>query len=164
MTYLLLPAGKPVQLDFVGQSAENSESVELPLFASKIAAGFPSPADDYIEQTLDLNEYCVSNPPATFLLQVREDGFSMVDAGIFPGDVVVVDRSLHPQNKDIVVAVLDGEFTLKELVITPEQPVLRSHNANYADITRDDFSELEIFGVVTTVIRKFKRGKSVRPY
>ena len=88
----------------------------------------------------------------------------MVDAGIFPGDVVVVDRSLHPQNKDIVVAVLDGEFTLKELVITPEQPVLRSHNANYADITRDDFSELEIFGVVTTVIRKFKRGKSVRPY
>ena len=154
----------PLIVEYAGAAPLDAEAVHCPLVASGVAAGFPSPAEDYVEQMLDLNKYCIRNAPATFYVRVREDGYSMVDAGIYPGDLLCVDRSLTAQHGDVVVAVVDGEFTLKELIMGGEKPVLRPHNAAYADITCDDFAELEIFGVVTAVIRKFKRGKSVRTY
>src|SRR5215472_1744029 len=95
-----------------------SSRVQLPLFASRLRAGFPSPADDYIEEKIDLNRYLAEHPAATFL--VRVDGDSMTGAGIFPGDIAIVDRSLVDSDykklhNQIVLAVLDGEFTLKRL-------------------------------------------------
>jgi len=87
--------------------------LQTPLLLCRMPAGFPSPADDFLEKRLDLNEYLVRNPPATFL--VRVSGHSMKDAGIFDGDILVVDKSLQPVSGSIVVAILHGEFTVKTL-------------------------------------------------
>src|SRR4051812_19566729 len=85
--------------------------LRIPLFAGPIAAGFPSPADDYIEMQLDLNDLCIQHPHATFF--ARATGMSMINAGILPGDVLVIDRSVEPQDGSIVVALLEGGFTVK---------------------------------------------------
>lgn len=128
--------------------------LRLPLFLERISAGFPSPAQDYVERALDLNELCVKRPASTFFLRVEGD--SMIEAGIFPDDVLVVDRSIHAKQGDIVIAALDGEFTVKELVLKP-RPMLLPRNAHYSPIEILDGSELEIFGVVTNVVRTLKR-------
>lgn len=124
-----------------------------PVFISKIAAGFPSPADDYVERRLDLNQHCIHHPEATYFLRVS--GHSMTGAGIHDNDILVVDRSLKPAHGKIVVAILDGEFTVKRLSreagagghlsLTPE-------NSNYPRIEIQDGQELEIWGVATFVI------------
>ena len=98
--------------------ARISASLALPLFDYSISAGFPSPAEDYLEQSLDLNELCIKHPAATYLVKVS--GESMTGVGIFNGDILVVDRSLNPNAGDIVVACLDGEFTVKELARIPQ--------------------------------------------
>lgn len=125
---------------------------EIPLFESRIKAGFPSPADDYIEKTLDFNEYLVRRPAATFCLRVSGD--SMINAGIFAGDILVVDRSLPPRHGSIVVAVLEGEMTVKRLRLTGKYPVLMPENENYPSIPVYATSELQIWGVVTFVIHR----------
>ena len=154
-----------VRLKMLGQPSADPEKLSLPLFASVVRAGFPSPADDYIEQTLDLNEFCIRNPPATYLLRVHPDGDSMIDAGIYPGDIVVVDRSLTPQHGDFVVAAVDQEFTLKELDLHSQTPVLRAHNPNYQPIALNEDQALEIVGVVISLVRKIGRGgQRVRPH
>lgn len=99
-----------MSIQFIGVSGVRSR-LELPLFASKISAGFPSPAQDYVEQTLDLNELCIKRPAATFF--VRVDGDSMIDVGIFSNDILVVDRSIKPAHGDVVVAQVNSEFTAK---------------------------------------------------
>ena len=103
-----------MSVSFLGESAIRS-TLKLPLFVSKVSAGFPSPAQDYVEQTLDLNELCIKRPAATFF--VRVEGESMIEAGIFHNDILVVDRSVKPVHGDIVVAQVDGEFTVKELCL-----------------------------------------------
>jgi DNA polymerase V len=128
----------------------------LPLQLEKVSAGFPSPAQDYIEKTLDLNELCVRHPAATFY--VRAAGESMRGVGIFPGDVLVVDKSLSAQHGDVVIAIIDGEFTVKELVLKP-QPALRARNPAYPPIRLGQESQVEIFGVVTHAIRDFRANK-----
>jgi DNA polymerase V len=90
---------------------EDGEKIELPLFLESVSAGFPSPADDYLENKLDLNQHLIKNPPATFFVRVTGD--SMVDAGIYSGDILVVDRSLNPKDGNIVIAVINGELTVK---------------------------------------------------
>lgn len=125
----------------------------IPLFLERISAGFPSPAQDFVEKTLDLNELCVQHPAATFF--VRVSGDSMIEAGIFPGDILVVDRSLRAGHGDIVIAVVDGEFTVKQLALQPT-PMLLPRNSAYAPITLGNDSELEIFGVVTRSIRDIR--------
>ena len=124
------------------------------VFQNDIPAGFPSPAEDYIEGALDLNEHFIKHPSATYILRVAGD--SMIDAGIFDGDYVVVDRSLDPKNNDIVIASVDGEFTIKRFVIDGNSIVLKPENPNYQPITVTDLNELMIWGVVTGVLRKFK--------
>ena len=125
----------------------------LPLFADRVPCGFPSPAQDYIEDRLNLHSLLVSHPSATYF--VRVSGDSMLGAGIGEGDLLVVDRSLTAQHGDIVVAAVDGEFTVKEL---QTHPVLRllPRNSGYSAITFRDAEELQIFGVVTSAIKMFK--------
>ena len=128
--------------------------VLIPQFSNRIAAGFPSPADDYIEDRLDLNQLLVKNVPATYFLDVI--GNSMVGAGIFEGDKLVVDRSLEPKHGNIVVAVVDGEHTVKRLFKRAGKIELLSENPQYPPIQFKEGQELLIFGVVTNSIHPAK--------
>ncbi|WP_372997798.1 LexA family protein [Marinobacter sp.] len=121
------------------------------MYSDKVPAGFPSPAADYAERPLDLNDYCIKKPAATFF--VRAQGDSMRGIGIYDNDLLVVDRSLSATHRRIVIAVVDGEFTVKRLDLSDtERPVLRAENPDYQDIHLKDGSELQIFGVVRNVI------------
>lgn len=124
--------------------------LKLPLFSGKVAAGFPSPADDYVEKTLDLNELLVQKPAATFF--VRAEGESMLGAGIHPNDILVVDRSLKPVSGKIVICALNGELTVKRLKHSQEGVVLAAENPAYSDILVKSEADLVIWGVVTSVI------------
>lgn len=130
------------------------EDVSLPLYTSKVAAGFPSPADDHVEKRLRPNSYLVNNEDATFFVRVK--GESMIDAGIFDNDVLVVDRSREPQIGDIVLAVVDGEFTVKTLGRTKQGPRLIPANKDFPVIEIKEGQSFEIHGVVTGSMRKFK--------
>ena len=124
--------------------------LSLPLFTGKVAAGFPSPADDYVEKNLDLNELLVQKPAATFF--VRAQGESMLGAGIHPNDILVVDRSLEPVSGKVVICAINGELTVKRLERVNDQWQLKAENPAYADIVIHDELELVIWGVVTNVI------------
>lgn len=129
-------------------------SLDIPMFLESVAAGFPSPASDYCERTLDLNELCIQKPAATYF--VRAQGDSMIEAGIFPGDVLVVDRSLNPRHGDIVIASFNGELTVKKLELTPKTRLMPM-NANHPPVIIPEGSELEIFGVATNVIHSLRK-------
>lgn len=125
--------------------------LQLPLFGSPVEAGFPSPADDHIEGKLDLNEHLVRRPAATFF--VRAAGESMRGAGIFDGDLLVIDRGITPQSDDIVIAVVHGELTVKRLQRQDDAWQLAAENRNFPTLhIRDD--GCEIWGVVTHSIRR----------
>ena len=123
----------------------------LPLFASHIAAGFPSPADDYVEGMLDLNQHLVAHPAATFFLRVT--GESMIGAGIYPGDLLIVDRSITPSHGLIVVAAVDGDLTVKRLEQRHQQVRLLPENPAFLPIVPSDDSQWQIWGVVTHSVR-----------
>ena len=126
---------------------------ETRLLSHRISAGFPSPAADYAEEGLDLNHYLVQNKPATFMVTVKGD--SMMGAGICDGDKVVVDKALKPKHKDIVVAVVDGEYTIKRLYQLRGRIELQPENPSYQPITFNEGKELQIWGVVVVVVRKY---------
>lgn len=142
-------------IQFIG-FAEPTTHYSIPLYQSKIPAGFPSPAQDYVEQTLDLNELCIKRPAATYF--VRVEGDSMIEAGIHPDDILVVDRSVTPQHGDVVIAQVNGEFTVKELALTPTVQLIPRNKA-YPPITFTDDAELALFGVVTNIVRQMTRSK-----
>jgi DNA polymerase V len=129
--------------------------MHIPLAAEKVAAGFPSPAQDYIEKTLDMNEHLVKNEAATFIVKVAS--LSMRDAGIDIDDELVVDRSLEAKHEDIVIALIDNEFTVKRLMIEGENRWLKAENPDCSDIHLKDSQELVIWGVVTYVIKPFRK-------
>jgi DNA polymerase V len=131
-----------------------AKSVRIPLYVDSVSAGFPSPAQDFVEKSLDLNEFCVAHPNATFY--VRAQGDSMIEAGIHSGDVLVVARSLTARHGDIVIACIHGEMTVKTLELKPNV-LLRPKNKAYKAIHITEESEIEIFGVVAGVIRKYER-------
>jgi DNA polymerase V len=124
--------------------------IKLPLFYPRIKAGFPSPADDYIEKKLDLNEHLISHPSATFFVRVKGD--SMINAGIFSGDILIVDRSIEARNNKIVVAVVNSEFTVKRFRKQSGKVTLIPENPNYPPIEITEASEFEVWGVVVHVI------------
>lgn len=130
----------------------------LPLvvpIALKVKAGrthFPSPAQDYEQRTLDLNQWLIPNPPATFMFETEGD--SMIGAGIFPGSLLVVNRALTPGNGDVVIADIQGEWMVKRLQRQGTHLRLLSENPAHAPITLQDEEELVVFGVVTYVIHK----------
>ena len=124
---------------------------QLPLYGSKVPAGFPSPADDHMDGTLDLNEHLIKHPAATFF--VRASGHSMLNAGIHENDILIVDRSIKPTHGKIVIAIIDGQLTVKRL----HQPkngklTLMPDNPDFAPIELKEGNEVSIWGVVTNVI------------
>lgn len=133
---------------------DNIVKLEIPLFSSKVAAGFPSPAEDHIEDTLDLNDYMVQRPDSTFMLRV--EGESMKNAGILPNDILIVDRSLKAEHKKIVIAAIDGELTVKRLFHRGGLIKLLPENPAYPEIELESESDLVIWGVVVGSFRRFQ--------
>ncbi len=132
----------------------NITRLEIPLFSSTVAAGFPSPAEDHVEDTLDLNEYMVQRPDSTFMLRV--EGESMKNAGIMPNDILVVDRSLKATHKKIVIAAIDGELTVKRLYHRGGLVKLLPENPAYPEIELESEADLLIWGVVIGSFRRFQ--------
>jgi len=135
-------------------SPECGKKIERPVIGTSVPAGFPSPATDYIEGTLDLNDYVIKHRASTFFIRV--DGFSMINAGIFPDDLLVVDRALEAGHNQIIIAVLDGEMTVKRLQIIKDEYWLVPENDAFQPIRITEDSGFSIWGVVTFVIHKLK--------
>lgn len=133
---------------------KKSES-ELPLFLSTIQAGFPSPADDYLEEVLSLDDICITNQASTFLGRIK--GNSLNDVSIYEGDIAVIDKSQKPKNKDLVVCAIDGEFNAKILRIEKQGGVqLISANAKFKPIIINELTDFMVWGVITFVIQNIK--------
>ncbi len=131
---------------------DSNFSIQLPYFMTSIQAGFPSPADDFVDTKLDLNEYLVKHPAATFF--VRVSGDSMTGAGIYDTDILIVDRSLDARPEMIIVAALDGELTVKRLKKKDDTVILAPENDQYEPIIVSEESDFSVWGVVTAVIHK----------
>lgn len=129
---------------------DECEEMKLPMFLMSVSAGFPSPADDYLETKLDLNNFLVKNPSATFFVRVAGD--SMIDVGIHTGDILIVDRSLTAKEGSIVIAVINGELTVKRLHINQNKVFLYAENKNYQPIEITEEMNFEVWGVVSNVI------------
>lgn len=134
--------------------ADTASPLKLPFIASGISAGFPSPADDFIEQSLDLNKYLIKHPSSTFCARVR--GNSMKNAGMHDGDIMIIDKSLEPKSDDIAVCWIDGEFTVKRILKEKDVIWLLPENEDYKPIRVTAENELTIWGIVIAVIKKFK--------
>ncbi|MEQ1420112.1 LexA family protein [Acinetobacter indicus] len=135
-----------------------STVMHIPLASEKVAAGFPSPAQDYVEKTLDMNEHLIKNEAATFIVKVAS--LSMRDAGIDIDDELVVDRSIEAKHEDIVVVWIDNEFTVKRLIIEGSNNCwLKAENPEYPDIHFKDGQEVVVWGVVTFVVKSLKKRK-----
>ena len=130
----------------------NNKKTVTPLFLDSVSAGFPSPATDYMENKLDLNEYLVKHPAATFI--VKASGPSMIEAGISSGDLLIVDRSIVPKNNNIVIASIFGDLTVKKLHKKGSTLFLLSANNQYPSIEIKEEMECFLWGVVTYVIHK----------
>lgn len=138
----------------LGSALELLTPHSLPYYKSGVRAGFPSPADDYLEGNICLQDLLVEHPEATFL--VRIEGDSMKDAGILDGDIAVVDRALTPRHGKIVVAVVDGDFTIKRLIYRNGRCFLQGANPEFAEIEVSDCSQNQVWGVVAHVIHRLK--------
>ena len=130
-----------------------SERLKIPLLSDSISAGFPSPADDYTEENIDLNEHLISNPFSTFFLRVKGD--SMLNAGIKDKDLIIVDKSLRAKTGNIIIAMVDGEFTIKRLSIKNNELYLKAENPNYPDFRFKNHIDIQIWGVVIYSIHSF---------
>jgi DNA polymerase V len=138
---------------YLGDTSEGDFPLtEIPYFLNRVRVGWPSPADDYVERPIDLNEYLIKNPAATYF--VRVSGDSMIDAYISDGAILVVDRSVEPKHKSIVVAAINGSYACKRLLTKPKV-CLASENSKYAPIFIKENEELEIAGVVIAAINTY---------
>ena len=132
--------------------ADDSQGIELPFFDTKVQAGFPSPAEDHLEQRLDLNTLVIDNPNATFFVRVA--GESMRDVGITDGDILVVDRSIENWENRVVVAVIDSEFTIKRFTTEQETVILKAENPDYPSIKITAEMDFSVWGVVSWTLKK----------
>ena len=123
-------------------------------YLPKIMAGFPSPAEDFTELSISLDQLLIKNPPATFMAYA--EGESMINIGIHHGDIIIVDRSLNPQNEDIIIAVLEGEFLIKQFSNTEDKIKLIPHNPKYPTIYITEDSDFQVWGVVVHSIRSHR--------
>lgn len=135
--------------------ADTSTKRGQPFYLNAVSAGFPSPADDYMDRSLDLNEHLIANPAATFF--VRACGESMIGAGIHDNDILIVDRSLNPVNGSVVIAALDGELTVKRLLNKNGNLFLTPENNDFPDMEVYEDCSFEIWGVVTYVIHRVSK-------
>lgn len=146
------PIRVPVsKIDSIMNFIDNN-TLSLPLYSSKVPAGFPSPADDHMEGKLDLNTHLVKHPTATFF--VKASGDSMIGAGIHDGDILVVDRSLEPRQSRIVIAAVDGQLTVKRLKKKGKKIFLVPENKKFRSIELNENNDVKVWGVVTSVIHK----------
>ena len=143
----------PVSLNFAIPVLLARGPVWVNALPCRVAAGFPSPAEDHVVNRIDLLEQLIKHPQATFLLRVR--GESMKDIGIFDNDVVLVDRAINPHSGHVVVAVVDGEFVCKTLWQRAGRMKLKAANPTFADISPKDGQTVEIWGVVVAAIKQF---------
>jgi DNA polymerase V len=134
---------------------EESSDIELQLFENRIQAGFPSPAQGAFADSVDLNHELINNPTATFCARVIGD--SMVDSGINEGDMLIIDRSIEPQNGDIAVCFIDGDFTVKRLLINEDGISMVPANRKYPIIKVPDDSNFIIWGIISHIIKKLNR-------
>ena len=134
-------------------SGSTFKKVKIPLLSDSISAGFPSPADDYTEDNIDLNEHLISNPFSTFFLRVK--GESMINSGIKDKDLIIVDKSLTAKPGNIVIAMIDGELTIKRLSIKNKELYLKEENHNYPDIIFRNHIDIQIWGVVIYSIHSY---------
>ncbi|MDR3629736.1 MAG: translesion error-prone DNA polymerase V autoproteolytic subunit [Desulfocapsaceae bacterium] len=134
-------------------AVEQKTPVTCPLFVCGVSAGFPSPADDHIDRSLDLNELLIQNPAATFFVRVAGD--SMRDAGINHGDILVVDRSLEPTNGKIIIAIVNGDLTVKTFLRSRTACRLVAANPDYQPVEITEDTDFTAWGVVTSVIHQF---------
>ena len=140
-------------------SFKKASSTQLiPLVTETISAGFPSPAEDYLEQGIDLNKYLIKNPISTFFLRVS--GNSMNNAGIYNNDLLIIDRSINPHPGHIVVAILDGEFTLKRLIKEKDNYYLKADKENYPAISLYEYVDVQIWGVAIYSIHGLQKSKA----
>ena len=130
-----------------------TKKFRIPLLNDSVSAGFPSPADDYTEENIDLNEHLISNPFSTFFLRVKGD--SMINAGIKDKDLIIVDKSLIAKPGNIVIAMIDGEFTIKRLSIKNDELYLKAENHNYPDFNFKNHIDVQIWGVVIYSIHSY---------
>ncbi len=130
-----------------------NKKFRIPLLNDSVSAGFPSPADDYKEENIDLNEHLISNPFSTFFLRVKGD--SMINAGIKNNDLIIVDKSLIAKPGNIVIAMIDGEFTIKRLSIKNDELYLKAENHNYPDFSFKNHIDVQIWGVVIYSIHSY---------
>ena len=130
-----------------------TKKFRIPLLNDSVSAGFPSPADDYTEENIDLNEHLISNPFSTFFLRVKGD--SMINAGIKDKDLIIVDKSLIAKPGNIVIAMIDGEFTIKRLSIKNDEIYLKAENHNYPDFSFKNHIDVQIWGVVIYSIHSY---------
>lgn len=142
--------------DVTIHQAVAKSSVKIPRADVSIQAGFPSPADDYIAAPIDLNRELIANPASTFLGRIRGD--SMIDAGIFDGDLVVVDKALTPRSGDVAVCFIDGEFTIKFIKIQNKSVLLIPANPDFPPIRVTADNDFMIWGIVTYSIRRHRAG------
>ena len=133
---------------------EKKKKISIPLIGNRIPAGFPSPAQDYIETTLDLNEFLITHPASTFFIKVQ--GYSMINAGIFPEDILIVDRAIEAKDNDIIIAVYDGELTIKRLKIRNNRWYLVPENSDFEEIEINEDTDFQVWGIVTYAIHKIK--------
>ena len=145
---------KPVRIpeNMINEVLEfvTNKGFALPLYGSTVQAGFPSPADDFIEGSLDLNKHLIKHPSATFFLRVSGD--SMINAGIHPDDILIVDKSLEAKHGKIVIAAVDGDLTVKRLHKTTNKTYLMPENKKFSPIEITEANDVVIWGVVTNVI------------
>lgn len=144
-----MPATRPTIADEI-YPAKVKVNYLVPLYTCPVSAGFPSPADEYLEGKLDLNQHLIPHPLATFF--VRVSGDSMIGAGIHEGDLLIVDRSLEARDGKVVIAVINGELLVKRLKYQNNQPYLYAENPNYPTVAITEAMEFQIWGVVTSAI------------
>ena len=137
----------------MGSFDSATKKFRIPLLNDSVSAGFPSPADDYTEENIDLNEHLISNPFSTFFLRVK--GESMINAGIRDKDLIIVDKSLIAKPGNIVIAMIDGEFTIKRLSIKNDELYLKAENHNYPDFSFKNHIDVQIWGVVIYSIHSY---------
>ena len=128
------------------------KTIDVPFYQSNVPAGFPSPAENFMDLDLSLQDYLVQNPSATFCVRVTGD--SMKNAGISSGDVMIIDRALEPKNNTIVLAVLDGEFTVKRIQKKADELFLKPENKDFKAIQITEEMNFQVWGVVTHIIHK----------
>ncbi len=152
---------EPTLAHYIGPAAADPATLHLPLALVRVDAGFPSPAEDFLDEAIDLHEWLVTNQPATFYY--RASGWSMVMEGICDGDTLIVDRSVSPRDGDLVIATWDGQAPVcKRLKVENDHVELHSRNPHYQPIVLQSGAEVEVFAVVGVCRKIVREGRRVR--